>query len=156
MLWLTCVNVRVLLHIRLLVEPLAAVLAGVRPGVWVDEQVRGQGGGALEWFPTHLALKTFFLINDKKVQKHWLDESGMWETAAEEIISLQGQFTVVLVLKHDLHQQMDFAQSSRNCRCYSWFKFLNQDRWAVFESEIPCQLGKIQVEEDEWEPQKNN
>lgn len=58
-------NVRVFLHIRLLVEPLAAVLAGVRPRVRVDEEVRGQSGGALERFAAHLALKAFFLIKDK-------------------------------------------------------------------------------------------
>lgn len=44
----TGVNVSVFLHIRLLVESLAAVLAGVRPRVRVDEQVRGESGGALE------------------------------------------------------------------------------------------------------------
>lgn len=44
----TSVNVRVFLHIRLLVEPLAAVLAGVRPRVRVDEQVCGESGGAFK------------------------------------------------------------------------------------------------------------
>lgn len=57
----TCVDVCVLLHVRLLVEPLAAVLAGVRPSVRVDEQVCGECGGALECFATHLALEAFFL-----------------------------------------------------------------------------------------------
>lgn len=60
----TSVNVRVFLHIRLLVEPLAAVLAGVRPRVRVDEQVRGEGGGAFEGFAAHLALEAFFLRVD--------------------------------------------------------------------------------------------
>ncbi len=67
-LWHTGVNVCVFLHIRLLVEPLAAVLAGVRPRVRVDEQVRGEGGGALEWFAAHLALKAFFLIKGKSAK----------------------------------------------------------------------------------------
>lgn len=58
-------NVRVLLHVRLLVEPLAAVLAGVGPRVRVDEQVRGESGGALEGLATHLALEAFLLIRDK-------------------------------------------------------------------------------------------
>lgn len=66
--WLTGVNVRVFLHIRLLVEPLAAVLAGVRPRVRVDEQVRGESGGALEGFAAHLALEAFFLIKDKSTK----------------------------------------------------------------------------------------
>ena len=39
----TCVDVRVFLHVRLLVESLAAVLAGVGSRVAVDEQVRGEG-----------------------------------------------------------------------------------------------------------------
>lgn len=58
---LTGVNVRVFFHVRLLVEPFAAVLAGVGPGVRVDEEVRGQSGGALKRFATHLALEAFFL-----------------------------------------------------------------------------------------------
>jgi len=41
---LTRVYVGVLLHVRLLVEPLAAILAGIWPGIAVDEQMRGQGG----------------------------------------------------------------------------------------------------------------
>lgn len=48
---LTCVDERVLLHVRLLVEPLPAVLARIGPSVGVDEQVGGEGGGALEAFP---------------------------------------------------------------------------------------------------------
>lgn len=47
---LTCVDERVFLHVWLLVEPLPAVLARVGPRVRVDEQVRGQRGGALEAF----------------------------------------------------------------------------------------------------------
>ena len=42
------VNVRVLLHVGLLVEALVAVAARERPDVGVDEQVRGERGGALE------------------------------------------------------------------------------------------------------------
>lgn len=54
---LTCVDVGVFLHVRLLVESFAAVLTGVRPGVRVDQQVRRQGGGAFERFAALLALK---------------------------------------------------------------------------------------------------
>ena len=46
--FLTRVDVRVLLHVALLVETLAAVGARVGPGVRVDQQVRGQRGRALE------------------------------------------------------------------------------------------------------------
>lgn len=42
-------------------EPLAAILTGVGPGVRVDEEMRGEGGRAFECLPTHLALKTSFL-----------------------------------------------------------------------------------------------
>lgn len=62
----TSVNVRVFLHVRLLVEPLAAVLAGVRPRVRVDEQMRGERGRALECLPAHLALEAFLLSGDKE------------------------------------------------------------------------------------------
>lgn len=41
---LTCVDVGVFLHVRLLVEALPTELAGVGPSVRVDEQVGGQGG----------------------------------------------------------------------------------------------------------------
>lgn len=68
-LWLTGVNVRVFLHVWLLMEPLAAVLAGVRPRVRVDEQVCGESGGALECFAAHLALKAFFLIKEKRAKR---------------------------------------------------------------------------------------
>lgn len=44
----TCVDEGVLLHVRLLVEPLPAVLARIRPRVGMDEQMRGERGGALE------------------------------------------------------------------------------------------------------------
>lgn len=60
----TGVNVGVFLHVRFLVEPLAAVLAGVRPRVGVDEQVCGESGGAFEGFATHFTLKAFFLRVD--------------------------------------------------------------------------------------------
>lgn len=38
-------------------EPLAAVLAWVRPGVRVNEQVGGESAGSLERLPTLLALE---------------------------------------------------------------------------------------------------
>ena len=48
-------DVSVLLHVRLLVEPLATVLAGVGPRVRVDEEVRRQGGAPLEGLAALLA-----------------------------------------------------------------------------------------------------
>lgn len=63
---LTCVNVGVLLHVRLLVEALATELAGVGPGVRVDEQVGGQRGRALEGFATHPALKAALLPEETR------------------------------------------------------------------------------------------
>lgn len=47
----------VFLHVGLLVEPFATVLAGVGPRVRVYEQMSGEGGGALEHFPTHRTAK---------------------------------------------------------------------------------------------------
>lgn len=58
----TCVDVGVFLHVGFLVEPLAAVLAGIRASVRVDQQVCGQGRGAFECLPTHLALETSLLL----------------------------------------------------------------------------------------------
>jgi len=54
------VDVGVFLHVRLLVEPFAAVLARVGSGVRVDQQVRGQSGRPLERLPALFALEDFF------------------------------------------------------------------------------------------------
>lgn len=61
-LFLTSMDVSVFLHIRLLVEALATVLAGIGPCVWMDQQMSGEGGGTFECLPTHLALKASFLL----------------------------------------------------------------------------------------------
>ena len=58
--------VRVLLHVRLLVEPLAAVLAGVGPCVGVDQQVGGQRGRPCERLAAHFALKALLLKSQRK------------------------------------------------------------------------------------------
>lgn len=52
-------NIGVLLHIRFLMEPLPAVLAGVRPSVGVDKQVCGKCAGTFERLPALLALEYF-------------------------------------------------------------------------------------------------
>lgn len=49
--------VGVLLHVGLLMESLAAILAGIRPGIAVDEQMRGEGRGALERLAALFALQ---------------------------------------------------------------------------------------------------
>ena len=53
---LTGMYVGMFLHVALLVEPFSTVLARIGAGVGVDEEVGGEGGGALEHFPTLLAL----------------------------------------------------------------------------------------------------
>lgn len=63
---LTCVDVGVLLHVRLLVEALPTELAGVGPRVRVDEQVGRQGGRALEGFATHPALEATLLPEETR------------------------------------------------------------------------------------------
>lgn len=63
---LTRVDVGVLLHVRLLVEALAAELAGVGPRVRVDEQVGGQSGRTLEGFAAHLALEAALLPGETR------------------------------------------------------------------------------------------
>lgn len=62
----TCVDVGVFLHIRFLVKPLPAELAGVRPRIRVDEQVSGQRRGAFESLPAHLTLEASFLGTPNK------------------------------------------------------------------------------------------
>ncbi len=53
---ITCVYVGVFLHVGFLVEPLAAVLAGVGSRAAMDQQMGGQGGRTFERLP---ALTTF-------------------------------------------------------------------------------------------------
>lgn len=50
-------NVSVFFHVGLLVESLAAILAGIWTRVRVDKQVRAQSAGSLEGFATLFALK---------------------------------------------------------------------------------------------------
>ena len=59
---LTGVYVGVLLHVGLLVEPLSAELAGVRPRVRVDQEVRRQRRTPLERLPALFALEHFFHV----------------------------------------------------------------------------------------------
>lgn len=54
----TCVNKRVFLHVWFLMKPLAAVLAWVRPRIWVDEKVRGQSRGSFKSFPAYFTIET--------------------------------------------------------------------------------------------------
>lgn len=54
---LTRMYIRVFLHVALLVEALATVLAGIRSCVGVDQQVSRQGGGAFERLAALFALK---------------------------------------------------------------------------------------------------
>ena len=51
-----------LLHVGLLVEPLSAVLARVRARVRVDQEVRGQGGAALERLAALLARERLLVV----------------------------------------------------------------------------------------------
>lgn len=68
LIFLTCVNICVLLHVRFLVKPLPAVLTGVWPCVGVDEEVRGKGGGAFEGLAAHFAFEAFFLFKYTKTE----------------------------------------------------------------------------------------
>ena len=64
-------NVRVLLHVGLLMETLATMLTGERARIGMDEKVCGERGRAFERFATDLALKASFL----RVSGVMLDES---------------------------------------------------------------------------------
>lgn len=61
---LTGVDVRVLLHVALLVESLATVGTRIRPRVAMDEQMCGQRAGALERFAALLAFEHFLHVVD--------------------------------------------------------------------------------------------
>lgn len=61
-------NVRVLLHVALLVKPFAAVRAGIWSRITVDEEMRGQSAGPLESLPALLALKNLLYVMDSPVE----------------------------------------------------------------------------------------
>lgn len=54
---LTGMNVRVFLHVRLLMKPLAAVLAGIRSGVGMDQKVGAESARTFEGFSALFALQ---------------------------------------------------------------------------------------------------
>lgn len=60
-------DVCVFLHVRFLVEPLAAVGTWVRPGVAVDQEVGGKGRGTLETLAAFLTRERTFLAVDSSM-----------------------------------------------------------------------------------------
>lgn len=61
-------NVRVLLHVALLVKPFAAVRAGIWSRITVDEEMRGQSAGPLKCLSALLALKHLLYVMDSPVE----------------------------------------------------------------------------------------
>lgn len=59
-------NERVLLHIGFLMEAFSAVLTGIRSGVRMDEEVRGQSGRSLKAFVADFTAEDPFLQKKKK------------------------------------------------------------------------------------------
>lgn len=59
---ITCVYVGVLLHVALLMKPLAAIRTRIWPGVAVDQQMRGQRTGPFERLPTLFAFEHLFHV----------------------------------------------------------------------------------------------
>lgn len=85
----TGVDVGVLLHVRLLVKPLSAVLARVGPGVRVDEQVRRERRGPLEGLAALLALEGAFrrVHGSVLAQAHLVAEGLVAELAGERSLA---------------------------------------------------------------------
>lgn len=66
------------LHVGFLVESLAAVLAGIRPRVRMDQQVRGQSGRPLKTFSADLTAENPLLsINTDQISPQVLDHPSM-------------------------------------------------------------------------------
>ena len=66
---LTCMDVGMLLHVRLLVKSLSTILAWVRPRVGVDQQVRGQRGAPLERLAALLARERLLVVVNRPKTK---------------------------------------------------------------------------------------
>ena len=78
-------NVRVLLHVGLLVEPLAAVLARIGPRVRMNEQVRGERARPLEALAALAALEAALVLVRRPVvlQTHQVTEVPVARLALE-------------------------------------------------------------------------
>lgn len=63
----TCMDIGVLLHVTLLVESFTAVLTGIRSGIGVDQQMRGEGGRALECLTALFTVKASLLSMNRPV-----------------------------------------------------------------------------------------
>lgn len=74
---LTSMNVCMLLHVRLLMEPFPAVLAGVRPGVGVDKKVGREGAGPLEGLATLLALEDLLHAVDSPASRNYNEDDSV-------------------------------------------------------------------------------
>ena len=81
----TRMNVRVLLHVGLLVEPLAAVLARIGPRVRMNEQVRGERARPLEALAALAALEAALVLVRRPVvlQTHQVTEVPVARLALE-------------------------------------------------------------------------
>ena len=55
-------NIGVFLHVGFLMESFPTIVARVRPGVAVDEKVRGQSAAAFKSFPALRTLKTKLML----------------------------------------------------------------------------------------------
>ena len=78
-------NVGVFLHVGLLVEPLSAVLARVRPRVRVDEEVRRQRGAPLEGLAALLARERLLAVVNRSVGETTAGESLKRQNYVTEI-----------------------------------------------------------------------
>lgn len=76
-------------------EPLPAVLAGVRPGVGVDEEVGGERAGPLEGLPTLLALKHLLDAVDRPEEGTFIRLMGI--TLSSTCFSLTSWFSIASV-----------------------------------------------------------
>ena len=96
--FLARVDVRVLLHVGLLVKPLATIFAGKRPRVRVDEHVGGEGGGTLEGLVALLAGEHLFV----GVHDHMLLKTHRMPERFAAHVTLEGSTTRVRTTYMDL------------------------------------------------------
>lgn len=89
---LTCMDVGVLFHVGLLMKPLAAVLAGIGPGVRVDQQMGGQSGRSLEALAALFAFEASFCRVNGSVltQTHFVSKGFIAQFAGEGPLSAVG------------------------------------------------------------------
>lgn len=133
----TSVYEGVFLHVRLLVESFATVLAGIRPGVWMYEQMSGERGWPLEHFSTHCTAKCPLL---KQTALWWWHYSiYMWVCGIREFCVAPHICTNLNILQVE-NKIIPYNNNVQcwPCPCVVTAQYPSCWTWCVLVTEVLC------------------